>query len=671
MSDTRVHAMDSAWQRFDRGARDGAEKFGAFAALAEALNLTRDSVQLAVEIASFETTISAAERDALVVLVIVTLASLEDGNTRFPVTGTVGQPALLQILRPLSETSLGADAPSRFAAAIASLLDTNRASETIAREETEYKPLLYVKPFIGMHKMRVAEREVAARLAAMLATVPAPSFATDECARIADDVCATPIGTQSGAVLLSAEQRAAVAGAMRSRLTLISGGPGTGKTSIVIAILRLMVALGINAREIALAAPTGKAANRIGECIARALTRAGDATDTALREARLEPATLHRLLGYSPESHRFRHHRNNPLAARVVIVDEGSMLDLSLMEHLVSAIGDGARVIILGDADQLPSIAAGTVFRELIPGATPSGASALDRCCFRLGQSYRMTSANAGSATILAVATRINAGDSGIITDDPSDATRAARRSSSAQLEMKGVELLPAGPRETNEFLARWYDERVRGDDRIRELRNRTYVDGADGFSADDVAALRELFAFTGASRILTVTRVFDTGADRINQRMHSRASGTLFAGSERLTPGEPVITIRNNYELALFNGDNGIVLRVRREDGASALMAVFARRDNFVAHRIDMMRDALELAYAMTVHKAQGSEFDAVALILPDMKIPLLTREVLYTAVSRARRSVAIAGSEEVLAYAIATAAARYSGLRELLTDA
>ena len=653
MSAPRIQVIESAWQRFEHRSGPETTKLEAFAALAESLNLSRDAVQIAAEIASFETAFTDAQRDALMALVLVVLGALSDGSTCFPVTGNAGAVALKAMLHALGETALGPDAPERFAAAIEKLLDENLASQTIARDANDYKPLLYLKPFIYMRKLRVAECELAQRISVMMSGEPSPSFSTNECSYAAEEVCAIPIAIQSGLVLLSGEQRAAVAAAALQRFTVISGGPGTGKTSIVVAILRLMVRLGLDPRSISLAAPTGKAANRIGECIARALNSPAkpNAIDRALRDAAIEPTTLHRLLGYSPSSQRYRHHRNNPLAARLVIVDEGSMLDLALMERLVGAIGEGARLVVLGDADQLPSVAAGAVFREF---------AATDHSR-RLVQNFRMRSSDADGNSILGAANRINEGRS---TGD-----EVPRRSSADDLAMGGVELLISTRSAMKGLLDRWYDERVAGDETIGDLKRSVYLEGAEGFGAEDVDRLRLLFDFAAASRILTVTRARETGADWINRAMHRRSNGGGFRADERLVAGEPVIAIRNDYERMLFNGDNGMVLRVRRaEGGAPALMAVFPRRDNFVAFRVDMTRDALELAYAMTVHKAQGSEFDSVALILPESRISLLTREVVYTAVSRARRSVVIVGSEAVLDEAIAAPAQRYSGLRELL---
>jgi exodeoxyribonuclease V alpha subunit len=674
-------AMHLEGGKFEPGAREISRTLDALATLAESHNLSRDAIQLAIEIASFEPGLADDTRDTIAVLVVAALAALEAGSTRLPVTGAAGRDALIAMLRALGEMPLGNDAPARFARGIEALLESGTAPATIGREDDDYKPLIYRAPFIYIRKIRVAERELAERVASMLAEAPSPSFTETEILNAAADVCARPVATQAGSVILSDEQRAAVEASARARLTVISGGPGTGKTSIVIAILRLMARLGIDARSIALAAPTGKAANRMSECLARALaaSTADDETDRVLSEARLEPSTLHRLLGYSPESQRFRHHRNDPLDARVVIVDEGSMLDLTLMERLTGAIGVGARLIILGDADQLPSVAAGAVFRELIPDQSTSNSyrpSAIDRSCVRLVRNFRMSSDDTGGSAILALARCINEGVAEIVGrgPQPHPLMMAARRESAREIQFAGAEFLAFGPPALNDFLDRWHRERVRGGDELEALRQRTFTEGADGFDAAEVEHLRKLFAFSAASRILTVTRVFESGADRINERMHWRTAGDArsFGGIGRMWPGEPVIVIRNDYERMLFNGDNGLVLRVRREQGgAGTLMAVFARRGNFAAYRLDMMRDAFELSYAMTVHKAQGSEFESIALVLPEKKIPLLTREVLYTAVSRARRSVVIVGSESVLADGVAERTARYSGLRELIAGA
>src|SRR5208283_496507 len=295
----------------------------------------------------------------------------------------------------------------------------------------DYKPLLYFEPYISSHNIFQRERELTNRLAALLTTTQA-QVASEKLAGALRDVIARPVIVQGRQIVLTDEQCKVVAASARTGLTVVSGGPGTGKTSIVVAIMRLMVRLGVDPSEIALAAPTGKAAYRMGECVGESFTRIEnrDAVDQALLDAHLEPATIHRLLGYSPESGRFRHHRNNPLSAKVVIVDEGSMLDLTLMERLTNAIAPGARLILLGDANQLPSVAAGSVFRDLVPSAGDD-AGPLTAASMRLEVNYRMKSESSAGRSILVAARSINDGDTRLLNSTgESNTPIVARRSS-------------------------------------------------------------------------------------------------------------------------------------------------------------------------------------------------------------------------------------------------
>jgi exodeoxyribonuclease V alpha subunit len=661
-------ATMSAWRNFER--RDGvdeksADNWLAFASFAETLNLSQDSIQIAAEIAAFEPSLSEIDRDALIALVLILLATLAEGSTRLPISDADGDAALSRLLQPLAETSFGAAAPLRFAGSIRALLSGNSARYVIGRDDEDFKPLLHLGDSVYLRKTRVKERALARRLAQMISGEPSPAVGDGNMRRAASEVLAAPVRTPSGLVLLSAEQRAAAEAPASSRLTLISGGPGTGKTSITIAIVRLMVHLGIDPRAIGIAAPTGKAANRIRECLELALSSTGDKLDRALIDAHLEPVTLHRLLGYSEELRRFRHHPRNPLAFDAVLVDEGSMLDLTLMERLAGAIRAGSRLVILGDANQLPSVAAGAVFRELMSLGT-NRESAKRLRCVRLARSFRTDPGDAAGRAIAAAARRINEGDVDLFETRERE-EGITRRAETSELKFRGVELLSRSREAMSRFLDRWHAERIIGDGEITALRQRVYREENNAFADDDLDSLRRLFAFSNASRILAVTRVLDSGAKRINQLLHRRAAGAR-ASAARLSAGEPIIAIRNDYERALFNGDLGLVLRVRRGDEAPARMGVFPRRANFAAYRLETIRDQIELAYAMTVHKAQGSEFDSVALILPEKKIPLLTREVVYTALTRARRSATILGTEEVLIEAAGEKVERYSALSRLL---
>ena len=666
--------MDTAWRRFD-SARDGGRSafnahMRALEVSASELNLAPESVHLAAELAALEPALKDDDRIALIVLILVSLVALQDGSTRFPVAGPLSRAPMRSVLGSLCAKGFGDDAVATIAASIEGLVQSDRASAVVGRREDEYKPLLYFAPYIVHHRIYHYECELAIRLAALLTTGTQEQADPENLSRALQDVIARPVIVQGKQIVMSDEQCNVVAASARTGLTVVSGGPGTGKTSIIVAIMRLMVRLGVDPSQIALAAPTGKAAYRMGECIGESLTRIErlDSVDQALVDAHLEPATIHRMLGYSPESGRFRHHRNNPLSAKVVIVDEGSMLDVTLMERLTNAIQPGARLIVLGDADQLPSVAAGSVFRDLVPSAGDD-AGPLTTASIRLEVNHRMQSESSAGRSILLAARSINDGDAKLLNSiDESNTAIVARRSSPDELTFAGVEFITAASRELGSFLDRWYADRVRGGPEIAELVAHEYVERDGRFDDADCERLRHLFTHAGKSRILCVTRVFETGAERINARLHSRAAESAGVAAERapFVVGEPLIVLRNDYERGLFNGDNGIRLWVRRRDGSQVPTAIFPRGDNFVAFRFEALREFVELGYAMTVHKAQGSEFDSIAIVLPEKPVAVLTRELIYTAVSRSRTSVVIVGDESTLNHAIASRVERFSGLAD-----
>ncbi|MGH7926149.1 MAG: exodeoxyribonuclease V subunit alpha [Candidatus Binatus sp.] len=668
--------MDTAWRRFDSARGGGRSAFDtrlrALGVSVAALNLAPETVHLAAELAALDSALEANDRIALIVLILISLVALQEGSTRFPVTGPISEAPMRRVLSALCANGFGDDAVDAVATSIDALLRSNRALAVVGRREDEYKPLLYIAPYIVHHSIYHCERELANRLAALLTSYSHEQPDVEKLARALQSVIARPVIVQGKRILMSDEQCKVVAASARAGLTVVSGGPGTGKTSIVVAIMRLMVRLGVDPSQIALAAPTGKAAYRMGECINESLRgiEERDTVDQALLDAHLEPATIHRLLGYSPDSGRFRHHRNNPLSAKVAIVDEGSMLDVTLMERLTNAIQPGARLILLGDANQLPSVAAGSVFRDLVPPAGsdkgPQAAASM-----RLEVNHRMKTGSAAGRSILLAARSINDGDTTLLNSvDGSNDPIVARRSSPEELAFAGVEFLATAARELGSFLDRWYAEQVRGGSEVAKLIAHQYVERDGRFDDADCERLRRLFAHAGKSRILCVTRVFETGAERINARLHSRAveSAGVMAERAAVAVGEPLIVLRNDYERGLFNGDNGIRLWVRRGDGSQIPMAVFPRGANFVAFRFEVLREFVELGYAMTVHKAQGSEFDSIAIVLPEKPVAVLTRELIYTAVSRSRTSVVIVGDESTLNHAIATRVERFSGLGELL---
>jgi exodeoxyribonuclease V alpha subunit len=670
--------MDTAWRRFEKSRGDIQTmqelRMRAFEKACPALNLSPEAVQIAAEIAALQPDLDADDRITVTVIVLISFAALQQGSTQFPLIGPTSKSSMQRIVGMLCG-DFGLAYVEQMIARIEVLITQRRAPAVIGYQPTDYKPLLFLSTCIVHHRINHAERELARMFAPMLRAKASAQLSDAKIQTAIDEVLARPMTMGGVPILLSNEQREAITAATRNGLTIISGGPGTGKTSIIVAIMRLVVRLGIPASRIALAAPTGKAAYRIGESIREAFgaERDREEIDQAIVDARVEPATIHRLLGYSPESNRFRHHRNDQLAAKVVIIDECSMLDLTLMERLAAAIQPGARLILLGDADQLPSVAAGSVFRDLVKPANGADATA-EVAPIRLQENHRMKHENAGGRSILQAANAINQGDVGLFHSPDLFAERiAARRSSARELKFEGFEFLAATPRELGPFFDCWYDSHLRADAKFNSLLGHQFVHHDSGFDAEDCDRLGQLFAHLAKSRILCVTRIFETGANRINARFHTRAAEAAGVSAERVeyVVGEPLLVLRNDYQRGLFNGDQGVRLWVKRGSRAQMPMAVFPRENNFVAFQFDALSEHLELGYAMTIHKAQGSEFDSVAIVLPEHSMPILTRELIYTAVSRARNSVVVVGDQARLNEAIASPVERFSGLPALIAEA
>src|SRR5579875_60187 len=631
---------------------------------ASELNLDPAVVHVAYEIALMEP-LDDKQRFALILLVMASLAALQEGSTRLPVIGRQARAPMRRILGALCGDE-AVDEVDEICAAIEHLLDSNLAPHVIGRANTDYRPLIFLRPFIYHHRIRQAEVSLAQLIAARL-THDAPDSRMQK--KIGAAVEEIGRGLEQNGLVLSAEQRGAVANAAARRLVLVSGGPGTGKTSIILAILRVLVRTGIDPKKIELAAPTGKAAFRMGESIAQGLRviEKPAAVDRSLIDAGLQPRTIHRLLGFSQDRGRFLYHRNNQLDAAAVIVDESSMLDLTLMERLVSALQSDTRLILLGDADQLPSVAAGAVFRDLVQAANELQAQP-DRyhgVCTRLAHSYRMDTSTPAGRAVFRVADAIRSGDDSIAQPNRQDAV--ALRLRAGELKFAGVELL-SGAGQLEDFLDHWYSSRIQAAD-VDKLCAQTFVEHQGEFDEAARADLQRIFDHMAASRILCFTRVLPAGSERINAALHRRRIDALQASAERdFVPGEPVMVVRNDYERMLFNGDQGVVVRVRRSVARAAPMASFERGGRFVAFQLAALRDCVELCYATTIHKAQGSEFDSVAIVLPDRDIPILTREALYTAVTRGRNCAIMVGKPELLRTGIARGIQRFSGLAEEL---
>ncbi|MDB4989179.1 MAG: exodeoxyribonuclease subunit alpha [Myxococcaceae bacterium] len=424
-------------------------------------------------------------------------------------------------------------------------------------------------------------------------------------------------------------QRDAALAARGRRLSIIVGGPGTGKTSTVVKLLALLVSDALVAGRVPprtlLVAPTGKAAQRLTESIEKA--RARLPVDEAVKLAIATSAsTLHRALGPLDGSlTRFRHDATRPLECDLVVLDEASMVDLALMRRFFAAVPAHARVILLGDPDQLASVEAGGVLYDLCRAAeAPS--SALAGSLSALTESYRYPPESGIAALARAVHRQS--------VDDALAVLRAG---------LPDVTLHPAlKPRELGRPLEREAKEHYKG---LREH--------------DLARRLATLDHF----RVLCAHRAGPASVEQLNPLL-SRALGMQRSASY---PGRPIIVTQNDYATALFNGDVGVLhdfpISARKRD----LMACF--RGETATRHISLARlPSHESAYAMTVHKSQGSEFDRVAIVLPERPSRILSRELLYTAITRAKHGVTLYANEAALRASIVQRVTRSSGLVDRL---
>ncbi|WP_454231998.1 exodeoxyribonuclease V subunit alpha [Mycolicibacterium fortuitum] len=413
------------------------------------------------------------------------------------------------------------------------------------------------------------------------------------------------------------EQRAAAKVALSQGLTVLTGGPGTGKTTTVARLLALLAEqaalAGHPPLRIALAAPTGKAAARLQEAVQLEVDRL-DAVDRD-RISGLQATTLHRLLGSRPDtSSRFRHHRGNRLPHDVIVVDETSMVSLTMMARLLEAVRPQTRLLLVGDPDQLASVEAGAVLADLVDGLGSRGVAAL-QTSHRFGES------------IGALAAAIRAGDAS-----------------------GAVEVLAAGG-EHVEWVSSQADERLREVLVPHALALRQAAVLGDAGTALDIL---------DEHRLLCAHRRGPFGVAQWNrqvQRWLAEATGEPTWASWYV--GRPILVTANDYGLKLYNGDTGVTVA-----GPDGLRAVVGGSGMFATGRLT----EVETMHAMTIHKSQGSQADEVTVLLPPEDSRLLTRELFYTAVTRAKTRVRVVGSQAEIRAAIARQAVRATGLRKRL---
>ncbi len=483
----------------------------------------------------------------------------------------------------------------------------------------------------------------------------------------------------------------------RGGFSVITGGPGTGKTTTVVRLLGLLQTLQLreNAQplRIRLAAPTGKAAARLNASIAAQIAQL-DVDEPVRKAIPAEVETLHRLLGARPDTRHFRHDRANPLHLDVLVIDEASMIDLEMMSAVLSALPPDARLILLGDKDQLSSVEAGAVLGDLclhaesghyspetaawlrattsedIETFVRDDATPLDQQVTMLRHSHRFSD----SSGIGRLARAVNNGDVNeaiALLVTPSADLSWIRSSNNARL----ANLIIDG--NSDQFLAHDDASTPRGYRHYLEYLQSARPASDSGGEAHDHWAREVLNAFA-RFQLLCALRRGPQGVEGLNsliaETLHTRK---LIESSLGWYEGRPVMVTRNDYSLGLANGDVGICLRMPDDTGTLRLVVSFlinARTGDAAGTRIRHVLPSrlgdVATVYAMTVHKSQGSEFEHTALILPADIGSILSRELLYTGITRARRWCTLIGEDHVIANAIGRRIWRHSGLADYLYD-
>lgn len=535
-------------------------------------------------------------------------------------------------------------------------------------------------PLLLTRRMYVEQQRVAGAIAARAAHELSDAAHIDDL----DATLARLFPSSAGTDGPDGEAARAVRLAATRALALIVGGPGTGKT---FSVTRLLAALMEGrALSVALAAPTGKAAARMREAIREATDVTAQpvldvSDDVRARLQALPATTLHRLVGVRPDGSS-RHTAANPIAAQLVIVDEVSMVDLTMMRRLVEAVHPDARLVLLGDRDQLASVEAGCVLADLVP-ATGTAPLAGNTQTFTRSRRFESAPDIALIAACLqSYATRHPDLPSG---DPPAALARA-------------IEVFSGARHASQETQPEWRIERLGAPDRsdryakpaAQQLTRLAapYLEGyaealiaalGDGQQVDDPQWQRELLAVFDRYRVLAVHRRGPLGVQQLEQALAKRIRDAIDAGrgdrahrrsidlGEGHWVGRPILITENAYDIGLMNGDVGIVLPLA--DGAAA---VFPHETPGEVRCVALSRlPPHEGALAMTVHKSQGSQFDHVALVLAGRDSPIQTRELIYTGVTRAKQRLSWLGDLDELRIALARQVRRESGLPDLLEAA
>jgi len=444
---------------------------------------------------------------------------------------------------------------------------------------------------------------------------------------------------------------------LRSQFSIISGGPGTGKTSLMVNIIRCLNRAGVRTEEILLGAPTGRAAQRMTETVQYNINTIKEPSEEDEELLNLKGGTLHKILRYQSYNYDFYYRETNPLPASVIILDEVSMVDVVMMEKFLRAVDPSrTKLIFLGDKDQLPSVEAGSVFAEMIPDGI--------RADMFKGRLTVLEKVYRSGANLLGLAKQINKGICPKYSTTPFNSALQLKPDKWAFVQNEGI-------RAWRDHIRLWteyhYLKPLHGDNRsFRDLiAEACGMDHSRLLNSDPgQEILEQIFNGVESVRVLSLVRNGIYGCTGINREVAEYLTLEFEYEMWRekgYFSGAVVMITRNDYSKELFNGDVGVVIR----EGGRAYRAFFPRSGSYITFSLDLL-PPWELAFAMTVHKSQGSEFDDVLLVLPeDEAHRLLTREIVYTGITRAKRRLIVYGTESGLNSALQRKIERQSGLR------
>ena len=417
---------------------------------------------------------------------------------------------------------------------------------------------------------------------------------------------------------LSDEQIQTVKQSLKSRFTIITGGPGTGKTLTIKAIVSSFLKAGIHPSKIALTAPTAKAAMRIKQIMA---------TDSQLEP----PKTLHRLLGIHSR------HQKEPIDHQLIIIDEASMISLSLIHTLLTQLNDTAHLILVGDPNQLMPVNGGSIFQTITNCSSSN--NPLNDYMTTLTKNFRIINKETDSTSLHELI-------SAVLQDKEKTLSLIEQHKTDIP-SFVGVDYIKATTAATRTtFLEQWWKKQISSLPDFDMLRTKTYRVQNNIFNAEDSNHLKTLLNHYNSSQIVCFNNQGVVGKDEINAALAQYCMDE----SEKIPIGIPIMINQNDYHLGLFNGDQGICVYLEKDTMPKQPYAIFLDNSDLIFYPLSLLDNHIDTAFALTIHKSQGSEFDTVAVFVPDEDKAIFSKEWLYTALTRSRLSTVIVGDCAVL---------------------